>query len=110
VIVLAIPAADFESGVPGPAQPLIEPTTAPLPYPWLPIQNARAESVQFTVDGFVVRTHEGERQLWGDGGLKETYEPAEDEGEVGEAYSPFGDHYYALDREHKVLRKLAVWW
>ncbi len=107
-IVLAMPAADFEGGAP--TQPLINTATAPLPYPWLPIQNARADSAQLTVDGFVVRTQEGERQLWGNGGLKETYKPAREEGDIAEAYSPFGHHYYALDRRQKELRKLAVWW
>ncbi len=107
VIILTLPSADFEGG--SPVQPLI-PTPPTINYPWFGIPNARADSVQFTVDGFVVRTDRGERQLWGDGGLKDTYQPAESEGEMDEAYSPFAKHYYALDRATGKLLRLSVWW
>ncbi len=102
VIILRLPATEFEAGSLVP--PLVD------NYPPFVIPNAQAESVQFTQGGVVVRTHDGERQLWGEGGLLETYDPAEDEGDIFEAYSPLGERYYALDRKQKVLRKLAVWW
>ncbi len=108
VIVLAIPAAAFESS--SPTQPLVN-TVAPVSYPWFVIQNARAETAWFTTDGFVVRTNQGQRQLWGDGGLVASYDPR-DHGpsDVEEAYSPLGKHYYRFDRQLKELSKLKVWW
>ncbi len=110
VIILAIPAVDFEGGPAMMAQPLIS-TVDPIPYPWFGIQNARAETAWFTTDGFVVRTNEGERQLWGEGGSVETYDPHEHgPSDVDEAYSPLGKHYYRFDRERRTLSKLNVWW
>jgi hypothetical protein len=107
VIILAVAAADFEGGYL--TQPLIS-VASPV-YPWFVIQNARAETAWFTTDGFVVRTNEGERQLWGEGGLRATYDPREHgSSDADEAYSPLGANYYRFDRQLKTLSKLNVWW
>jgi len=107
VVIVAVSAFDIESG--SPLEPLLD-TVIPVNYPWFVIEDAEAASVQFTADGFVVRKRNGERQLWGDGGLKDTYQPEESESDVDEAYSPIDDHYYVLDRDRKTLNRLSIWW
>jgi hypothetical protein len=114
VIIAAVTAADFDAGalnLSSPPYTIID-TYPPdgLNYPWFAIENVDAEDVQFTVDGMVARTHEGERQLWKNGKITATFDPGEDTGEVDEVYSAYGKYYYRLDRTNKTLQRLRVWW
>ena len=107
-VVLFLSVAELSSGFPALVTTILE---QPTDYPFWVVEKAQEGSAQFTARGIVVRSRDGERLLYTYGGsLEESWSPAEEEGEIVEAYAPDGGRFYMVDRDRKVLHKLRTWW